>query len=807
MVSFLTQSIKNILALMYDPHNLDHNSKALRRFFIMKTKKTSRKTVRYLLYALFCAALLISALFIYSIFIYNDVPSTFIPAISYNIKPAQYLNPIEKTKGAVPVLIEYGKLFLVNNNGELFQIVCYSSFHKDDSKFTFLTDSFKRISIDSSSLKIFAKTDLGEMFFSFNQDETNKKISIESKILFSDSIQLERHSIILLPFYDVKALRLKNDDVVYNNFEDEYWLGKKGMIELGNQENILLLEGEKVSSIQYSTEKNQIWINADYYGDHLFYHIIENGNGALTEKSFNEYAKGDSLISSFNVYFNRHLSNFPILSQFKDGFLSTIIWTEHADNAILETHKAVYYGSSKINKPEDAAGGFVKYSIPVTKSIFFSNIDSSTNTAFNSENNELQSAITTDPEYFNFLIDLYQTGNYEIALHTLDPANDIVLEAAHKASEIDFRISSTFPLFLTREMCNYFTGFIIPPFSFSNIPLLQSSSSPLLQFSSSATVSDSIHASMHLYPLKLQRRGASSQTASIDSAFSFMQAAFNTVTWIDHGMSDGFGNRESFAADGLVTGSKHFMSDYWKEYGIKYFWNTSFEKYFDCGGLKQKLYNLELVKFIHCYFDRIIGTRNYYMTGDGEHVPAPVYWQNNIHPDNFYSWGTLRASGHHPGWVWDYKYSESVLNRLVEERGLNIIHAYPAFVGRRPGYSNGMWEEVDGEYKINSDFDSVLKRMAEYREKGLINLSTIKDNLDFQIALEKVEIIPLINGRFKIVNKNNYAVDGITFYLNKDYEIETTSEVESKFYKDNIYYWFSLRAKEVLEITVKRTLR
>jgi len=102
------------------------------------------------------------------------------------------------------------------------------------------------------------------------------------------------------------------------------------------------------------------------------------------------------------------------------GFLATYIWTEHADFTNIRTNRATYFGNEKISNADSAQGGFFGYKIPVTKSVFYANPDSVTNTTVSNHLfNEFESSIKSDSNYFDFLIQLRNRG-YEICLHSPD---------------------------------------------------------------------------------------------------------------------------------------------------------------------------------------------------------------------------------------------------------------------------------------------------------------------------------------------------------------------------------------------------
>jgi len=67
------------------------------------------------------------------------------------------------------------------------------------------------------------------------------------------------------------------------------------------------------------------------------------------------------------------LISFPRIMHVPGGARAAFIWTEHADVTSVASHRAVCFGRSDISRPEEAVGGFVKYGIPLTKTLFFSN--------------------------------------------------------------------------------------------------------------------------------------------------------------------------------------------------------------------------------------------------------------------------------------------------------------------------------------------------------------------------------------------------------------------------------------------------
>lgn len=656
---------------------------------------------------------------IYGVFIRDDTPAAFLPLLE--LERNQLNQTVKKITCADYSigLTEEGSLFLKyykeNNASEFFYYIDYKDSkgkHTEE-----ILSEFKVTYSDSSTLVIKCTGEIQQTVLTIKRLADSKTLQIISETLFNKAIKLNRSALILLPCRQINSFTKKNG-MIENQFDDdEYWIGKRGLIECGEGSGKYLLAGGSLSSIQVEVERNEIWLNADYYLDHPGIRIVKNGSGKWKDVSSNEYSKGDSVISEFSILFGNELATYPKLMTNPSGYLAALIFTEHADNTILETNKAVYFGSDQIDNPEDAIGGFIKYKIPVTKSIFFSNVDKLNNLEFNSGIKDLQLSVIGNPAYIEFLKLISDYGRCEIAFHTIDPSNDRI--------------------------------------------------------------------------------------GLLDSAFSFLKNNFDVTTWIDHGMSDGFSNRESFSADGLDSNSENYMSDYWNKYGVKYFWNSSLEKESDCGSLKSKFMSGEIIDFLRCYLDRITGNNDLLRSEDGEHIPAPVYWQNNTIDPKFYSWGTLRSSGHYPGWIWNYVYREKRLNEFVNDRGINIVHFYPAFVGNKLGYNNGIIEKNGTSYIINKDFDKMLARLAKYRDRHKINITTIRDFMDYQIAKEKIKVIVVSKHKYSIHNQNEYDIKGISFSVEAGSKIRVNKKYDSKRVGKELIFWFDMSGGEEVEVEIE----
>ena len=655
---------------------------------------------------------------VYGIFFQSDTQESFLPALDldrgYENDPIKYISGGDYSIG----LNKTGQFLIRNYSSKDGVKLLYYINYKDNNGKSFekLIKKFNVSFLKNDTLIIECTGESFRTTIQVKYNKGNKTLLFDAVTSFNNELRLTRSSLILLPAKPVNRFTKKNGMIEEDFKSAEYWIGRKGLIECGGKDERFTLEGGTLSSIQIETKRNEIWLNTDYYLDHPNIHILEDGSGSWSDRSENVYHKGDSVSSQFSIWFDSELGKYPRLMTNPNGYLSTIIFTEHADNTILQTNRAVYFGSDQVTNIGDATGGFIRYNIPVTKSIFFSNTEKLGNFDFNSDIKDLQLAVIDNPSYLEFLNEIYKSGKCEIALHTIDPDND--------------------------------------------------------------------------------------KSMMVDSAMSFLKSNFDITTWIDHGMSDGYSNRESFAADGLDSNSENYMSASWKKYGIKYFWNSAIEKERNCGALKSKLKNLQVIDFIRCYLDRITGNNNLLRSEEGEQVPSPIYWQNNYTDQTFYSWGTLRHSGHFPGWVWNYVYKKENLNQFVDERGINIIHFYPAFIGNKLGYNNGIVEKSGTSYIINDYFDKMLARLSNYRDNKKINITTIRDFMDYQLTKQNIEVVRSSKNKFKIYNRNKYDVKGISFVVDSGCKILINKEYNYKTIGKELIFWLDIGKEEAIEVEI-----
>jgi hypothetical protein len=102
-----------------------------------------------------------------------------------------------------------------------------------------------------------------------------------------------------------------------------------------------------------------------------------------------------------------------------DGASALMVWTEHADRASLDSHRAICFGRADITDAAQATGGFVGHGIPMTKSVFFANPAKQVCSKVHAAP---QAALKDNPEFAALCHQLADLG-YEICPHSAEPAN------------------------------------------------------------------------------------------------------------------------------------------------------------------------------------------------------------------------------------------------------------------------------------------------------------------------------------------------------------------------------------------------
>ncbi len=531
-----------------------------------------------------------------------------------------------------------------------------------------------------------------KLLLSCNKNSPEINVTVSRR--YKRSVEVSRSALLVdykLPLQEVFRSNRKSDT---DTFQNEYWLDKQGFSLSNGSTALDIYHTPGISSLQLNTKNHLAVINLDYEKDHPFlrFPLDVDTFDLKINQSTSAYKKNDKIINRFKIFAGTKPEKLPRFMKNPDGLLATYIWTEHADWGDIRTHRATYFGSENITRADSATEGFVKYNIPVTKSVFYDNPDSVTNTAASGNLfTTLESAIKTDSVFADFLRQIHNKGS-EICLHT--------------------------------------------PEQFTTTP------------------------------------------DRLDSALAYMKYHFNSPTWIDHGYNNlETNNREDFVCDGPY----HYAAALWKKYGIQYFWNPYYEDYqtFENWGF--------------------FGSMEKMYSGYGDFFPKPDFWQHPTRTNGFYHWPTASVLYIKSEREWNYFFSPHQFNVFVNNWGVEINHCYPAWT--KPG--KGFWKyNSDSSIIAMEGFNRTLALMQQLKLKNVLNVTTVQNFLNYQLAVEKVEYSVLPDGRINITNHSAGPLKGLSFAVKAKAVTVNGLRPDQKQVDDDIVFWFDLLAGQSALIRV-----
>ena len=147
---------------------------------------------------------------------------------------------------------------------------------------------------------------------------------------------------------------------------------------------------------------------------------------------------------------------------------------------------------------------------------------------------------------------------------------------------------------------------------------------------------------------------------------------------------------------------------------------------------------------------------NSFLKRKGDGYPTPLYYQHPTRTGPFYSWATTFAKEYGNLSEDKVRIENDRFLRLIKDWGVFINHGY--FPRIRSG--NDVINEVNGKLAIDPYFNQILRIMSEYRDKGDLFITTIRELMDYWIRLEKVSFEYLQDGKI-IVNNDNEIIDSV----------------------------------------------
>lgn len=273
-----------------------------------------------------------------------------------------------------------------------------------------------------------------------------------------------------------------------------------------------------------------------------------------------------------------------------------------------------------------------------------------------------------------------------------------------------------------------------------------------------------------------------SNRESMSEALSFMKENFASPTWIDHGYNNSISNnREDLVCDGLDSTSTYYSYDLWKENGVKYLFNASYEE-------------MQPRPFVKYVFDNEF-IRPYPEYGDALPVPRIVRLQS--HPD-ILLWSTPYTIEPGNSSSWDYYFSQEKLDKIVDSRYVFITHIYAPWVEEFRGF----WETEDGKIVAKSGFNRALERMSIMKDKHYMLPTTINNYMTYQEQLQNLEYKLDENGNALLKNNNKETIKGLSLISTKEMSLENKKSFNKRMTKSGKEHiiWFDLKPNE--EITI-----
>lgn len=237
---------------------------------------------------------------------------------------------------------------------------------------------------------------------------------------------------------------------------------------------------------------------------------------------------------------------------------------------------------------------------------------------------------------------------------------------------------------------------------------------------------------------------------NLDESLSFMKEHFASPSWIDHGYNNSStNNREDLICDGLDSLSPYYVYDLWKEHGVSYPFNPTYE---------------EMMVFHEYFFENQL-MQPY--PGFGDALPLPKTMSLPNYPD-ILLWTTFSTMEPNSNWAWGFFFSQDNLDKIVDFRNVYITHCYPPWVTLERGY----WEIKDGTIFAKKGFDEALKKIAELKDQHLMLPTTIADYMRYQEQLRKLEYRVNADGVVSLVNHNDVIIKGLSLICTEEMKIE-----------------------------------
>lgn len=225
------------------------------------------------------------------------------------------------------------------------------------------------------NLVIAGETDVAFVTLRFLCRDNSPSIEVEVETEYRSDVRVLNESISLVFVDDLKAIYAKNRQVKKGSFPEKVWLGNQGAMFGEGDRTAFFYHVTGVCSIEVEPTSKKAVFNLDDYRDHR-YRVLDQYRVGYTEgmwldRNTAEFSQGSIRRNKFSLYVGFDVAAVPRFMTNPYGYLSTVVWESHADNAYIPQLKALLYGHQDISTPEEAVGGLVYHGLLATLTFFY----------------------------------------------------------------------------------------------------------------------------------------------------------------------------------------------------------------------------------------------------------------------------------------------------------------------------------------------------------------------------------------------------------------------------------------------------
>lgn len=475
----------------------------------------------------------------------------------------------------------------------------------------------------------------------------------------------------------------------------ETWLGRGTVVYRESARSIAVVHPTELSSLQIDPPGRRLWLNFEWAEDHP--HVVFSRTANWDDASAIEWPAGTHRLGIVRLYCCPGEAPIvrPMLAP--NGALGVFVWTEHACNCDLRTHRAVYFGHEDIARAKDAIGGFVKHGIPATKSVFYDNDIGQGIFVREAVVQGDMVAIRTNPAFEAYLLELRDTGIYEIVPHGVQPNTT---PRAKTAEALDYMRR----VFDSRSWIDH---------SAFRRDFVSGGNDGYLAFG--------------LDPASEHYRGDMWR----DFGYRYF---WNHATEYKEVVPRHSPTKDSSPSVPSLSRIKHIAARMLPHALLSRIRKRKLDGQSDRGP------------------DRALDQLSAHPAR-----PTPIWWRNSEATGQFLNWSTRATASSYfrPG---DGPIMRRRLDGLVTCWGIDLHHSYPTRVERNNATWR---EDEHGKFAVSEAFDETLRHMAALRDAGDLHVGTVRGMMAHWEALEKLRIVLQADGTTLLQNRSQSPARGV----------------------------------------------